>query len=254
MSNVSNPLFGNLSGDPLAQGLTSSSGVLAGGAPLPPITTSHLDAGDHQPDGGYIAPLLPPTYYRDPTNLLAYVAPFDAAIENRRGRLTALYQAHVLAYAQSADLYDIGARYGLYPLPNEDDDAFRIRIPATVAGHVNPTSKPGLQATLALMTSRAVAVTNQATPGRFLVVFEGMPPQGLGIVPLIAGLAAGGYQFDAVARAGTGTADRLGQFRLGSGRLGGGDYVTLTPRLTVPQVVTSSRLGQFRLGNQRLGA
>jgi len=242
-----------------AAGGTSSPPVAVPPPPViiaPPLLVASMGPSDRQPDGGSIAPLLPPTYTTDTTNLLAYVAPFDAAIEDRRARLTAVYQAHVLAYAGGDDLAAIGARYGLYPLSNEDDNTFRQRIPATVAGHVNPTSRLGMQATLTVVTNRAVAITNQATPGRFLVVFEGLPPQGLGIVPIIAALAAGGYQFDAVARAGSGTgAGRVGQFHIGQQRVGGGGgYVTLTPRAPATQQTGHARVGQFRVGQQRLGA
>jgi len=211
-----------------------------------------IDSSDRAPDGGYIAPLFPPTYARDATHLLEYAAPFDAALDDLRARATAIYRAHALAYAGGGDLDRLAARYGVYRYPYEDDEALRARIPAMTAGRVNPTSRAGLAATLAAMTRRGVSVTNQAAPGRVLVTFDGLPPQGLGIVPLIAALKAASYQFDAIARAGV-AGGRVGGFRVGAQRLGGGGYVTLTPRAPATAPTGHARVGGFRVGAQRLG-
>ena len=182
--------------------------------PAPPL----FGPSDRRPDGGYITPLMPPTYLRDTATFGQMVAPMDGALDTVRAGAAAVQAAHLIDAAEGDDLARLAARLGLRPYPGEGNLALRARMRATARHGADAASKPRLRALLAEATGLAVVVVTD-NPGHFDVTFAGVPPQGLGVVDIITDHRAAGTRFSARAQV-TASDSRLGTFRLGERRLG----------------------------------
>lgn len=232
--------------------LDQISGLAPAGTGAPGTQAAPAD-GNAMPIGGYLLPCIPAGYLDNPTNEAARLAALDAQLEGVRTSFDAFLQAHNIHRAVGADLDNLGALVGVARLAGETDEAYRVRIPATVQHGVGAVTQSQMLAYLQAATGVPVVVADTAVPGRFSVTFLAPPPQGSAVVPLIAAAKALGMDFIAVVKDTSVQAGRLGTFRLGEQALGGGrSYVVLKGPTVVSAGGATARLGAFRLGTRRL--
>jgi len=254
MSNVSNPLYDGLGGDPLAQGLTPTLGVVAVSPPyIVPTPYSAPANGDAIPQGGYLLPLMPHGWFSVGTTATIVLGAQDTALDNARQDIGRLRSTHTWAYAQGQDLDDLGSIVGVGRLTGEPDDGagggYRARIPATV-GEPNTATARGMSSWLSRLTGLTVIVTDDPIPGYASITFAGIPALGTAIVPLILARKPVGVQVTINAQAPTAsgaTQGLVGGFLVGQSIVGGATgYVALYR----PAILTTSStlVGSFVVG------
>jgi len=220
------------------------------GAPSVYTPAPH-DSSDAMPDGGYLFAQLPRGWVSsDAPTARAVLSILDQSLETARLAIGALRAAHGVGTALGPDLDDIGAILGVARLSAEGDALYRPRIPAACAPIPTDTAH-GLAAWLTVITSLGVSLANGYSPMTGAITFQGLPPQGLSLVPLILARLPFGARVSITANAPQVTG-RLGAFRLGAATLGGGpaSVTFYTPPATAATATT--RLGAFRLGAARL--
>lgn len=146
------------------------------------------DLSTRIPSGGYLLPLLPPSFIRNPLQEALRLAPDDRLIADAWLFLESILTRRDVRVAMGPDLDRIGARLGLPRLTGEtDDEVYRARIIGTVRYGLQATTGPALRLWLDAITSGVplLAITDPAYPGRASITFFGMPPQGAAIASLI---------------------------------------------------------------------
>jgi len=211
---------------------------------------------------------VPPVPYLRPlmSAILDDVSPVADALY---GVLDTSYAAEAAALAEvrasldprvavGTDLDNLGARVNIERLPDEvgaaGDDNYRGRLVAGPAP--NPSTKAGLaHAVVALTNVATTVVTDQ--PGHFVVTIFGNTPRAAQVMPLVRRLKAAGMRASGQMIVPRPATNRLGQLRLGSGRLGGaswGLYNTPSMAYCTTGMKRHARLGQARLGTVTLGS
>jgi len=176
--------------------------------------------------------------------------------------------------ADGTDLDNLGARINITRLPDEvgatGDDDYRRRLVAGPAP--NPSTKAGLAHAVFALTNVATTVVTDR-PGHFVVTIFGNTPRAAQVLPLVRRLKAAGMRASGQMIVPRPATNRLGQLRLGSGRLGGASSVIALPdappTILVPATITyntpslayrtsgmkrHARLGQAPLGTVALGS
>lgn len=212
------------------------------------------DSSNRMPTGGYLLPTIPDAYLDNPVNEAARLAALDTQLEGVRAAYDTFLAAHNVGEATGTDLDNLGALVDVPRLAGENDEAYRLRIPATVRNGIGAVTAPLMLAYVQAATGAAVTVGDTAVPGRFIVTFLSAPPQGAGIVPLIAANKALGMDFIAVVKDTSAQAGRVGTFRVGDEVVGGGRaYVVLKGPTVVSSGGALCRVGTFRTGTRRVG-
>ncbi len=190
---------------------------------------------DRMPDGGYLLPLYPRSFFRDPVVAAQVLGLIDVALDLYRQATTDLASRHAvgLAQGQALDRF-FGALLDVPRLTNESDDAYGARIMATARHGVQSVTPGGLAAALGAILGVPVTAMEGPGPARgTLTILQNtaVPPQT--IMAFVRQLKPFGVvvavRVRTAARRGTepGPA-RLGAFRLGTRVLSGSSsFVTI---------------------------
>lgn len=173
------------------------------------------------PDGGYLLPLYPRSFFRDPTVARQVLGLIDLALDLYRQANTdmANRQTIVAADGQALDRF-FGAILGLLRLTGEGDEIYRTRMMATTRHGLQSVTPAGLAEALGAILSVPVTAVEGPGPARgTLTILQNTaaPPQA--IMAFVRMLKPFGVvvavRVRTAAPPGTGTA-RLGAFRLGT--------------------------------------
>lgn len=197
--------------------------------PIGPFTSDRL------PDGGYLLPLYPRSFFRDSVVAAQVLGLIDVALDLYRQANTDLAGRHTigLAEGQALDRF-FGALLGLPRLTGEGDEPYRTRMMATARHGLQSVTPAGLATALGAILDVPVTAVEGPGPARgTLTILQNtaVPPQT--IMAFVRQLKPFGVvvavRVRTAARRGTepGPA-RLGAFRLGTRVLSGASsFVTI---------------------------
>lgn len=159
-----------------------------------------VDTSDAAPIGGYVAPLLPATWFGDDPVAQALFGALDTDFENRRLAIDQLKASKLIDSATGSDLAALGKLVGVYPpYATESDDHYRTRIIGTCQNGVGASPTPTLQAALVAAFGVAFIVKDGAQAATFTVFALGplaVPQAVMALVRRLkpAGTLPTGYQ------------------------------------------------------------
>jgi len=165
----------------------------------------------------------------------AMLSVLDTSFAGMASSLTQAHADHDSHLATGLSLRAIARRYGLDYLPGEDDDGLRRRL---LAGpQPDPSTKAGLAAAVTALTGVPVTVVTDA-PGSFVVTLFANAARAGEVMPLVRRLKASGMRPRGQMLVGQPASSRLGQVRLGAGRLGGASTMIALPDPTVATLMS----------------
>lgn len=217
------------------------------------------------PPFGYLRPLMAPLLGGAGTTPVAdgMLSVLDTSFAGMASSLTQARVDHDPHTATGLSLRAIARRYGLDYLPGEDDDGLRRRL---LAGPTpNPSTKAGLAAGVTALTGVPVTVVTDA-PGSLVVTLFANAARAGEVMPLVRRLKASGMRPRGQMLVGQPASSRLGQVRLGAGRLGGASTMIALPDPTVATLMSvviantnqaiytsPKKMGRALLGTSTLG-
>ena len=158
---------------------------------LPASVVQWNRSGNSAPNGGYIMPLMPGTWFRDAPIAATVFAGLDTALETGRFYLDVLRASHIISLAVGTDLDDLGAILGVPRLAGEGDNQYRVRIPATALHGASASSIPDMTSYLSAALGVPVQVQDTGV-GMFSVTLLSTVPNPTIVMPLIKTIKAAG--------------------------------------------------------------
>ena len=204
----------------------SSNGVAIPAIPTTPyVPPAEPLSADRMPDGGYLLPLYPRSFFRDPAAVAAQVLGLiDLALDLYRQANTEMAnrQTLVTAEGQALDRF-FGALLGVPRLTGEGDNAYRTRMRVTTRHGLRSVTPAGLATALGAILGVPVTATEGPGPAR-------------GTVTILQNTAATPQAIMAFVR-------MLKPF---------GVVVSVRVRTAAPPSAGTARLGAFRIGTRVL--
>jgi len=227
---------GGLGSQSLLTGGLSPLATGAGTGPVPTIPYVPLTGpfeSDRMADGGYLLPLYPRSFFRDPVVAAQVLGLIDLALDLYRQANTDVAKRHTIVAAQGQALDQFfGALLGLPRLSAENDEPYRTRMMAVTRHGLRSVTPSGLAAALGAILAVPVTAIEGPGAGRgTLTILQNTAASPSAIMAFVRMLKPFGVvvavRVRTAAPPGTGTA-RLGAFRLGTRSLSGSSsFVTI---------------------------